>query len=133
MARTKQKNRELALQIGNVIRAHRKTTGMTQAMLAEAIGLEIETISRMETGKRLPTIEKLLEIADVFRIPIANFFEAVDAVAQQPASDLYTQRICAAMNNIPELGKNFVLEVARSYARLHLNKSKTARKKAKEA
>ncbi len=128
MARTKQKNRELALQIGNVIRAHRKTTGMTQAMLAEAVGLEVETISRMETGKRLPTIEKLLEIADVFRIPISGFFEAVDAVAQQPASDLYAQRIGAAMNNIPELGKNFVLEVARSYARLHLNKAKTARK-----
>lgn len=128
MARTKQKNQELALQIGNVIRAHRKTTGMTQAMLAETVGLEVETISRMETGKRLPTIEKLLEIADVFRIPIASFFEAVDAVAQQPASDLYAQRIGAAMNNIPVHGKNFVLEVARSYARLHLNKVKTARK-----
>ncbi|MDO8813539.1 MAG: helix-turn-helix transcriptional regulator [Gallionella sp.] len=131
MARTKQKNLELALQIGNVIRAHRKTTGMTQAMLAEAVGLEVETISRMETGKRLPTIEKLLEIADVFRIPISGFFEAVDAVAQQPASDLYAQKICAAINNIPELGKNFVLEVARSYARLHLNKTKNARKKSK--
>lgn len=129
MARTKQKNRVLALQIGNVIRAHRKTMGMTQAMLAEAVGLEVETISRMETGKRLPTIEKLLEIADVFRIPIASFFETVDAVAQQPTSDLYVQRIGAAMNNIPELGKNFVLEVARSYARLHLNKVKIVRKK----
>jgi len=128
MARTKQKNQELVLQIGNVIRVHRKTTGMTQAMLAEAVGLEVETISRMETGKRLPTIEKLLEIADVFRIPIASFFESVDAVAQQPASDLYAQRIGAAMNNIPEHGKNFVLEIARSYARLHLSKAKPARK-----
>jgi transcriptional regulator with XRE-family HTH domain len=128
MARTKQKNQELALQIGNVIRAHRKTTGMTQAMLAEAVGLEVETVSRMETGKRLPTIEKLLEIADVFRIPIASFFESVDAIAQQPASDLYAQRIGAAMNNIPEHGKNFVLEVARSYVRSHLNKVKAARK-----
>jgi transcriptional regulator with XRE-family HTH domain len=128
MARTKQNNLDLALQIGNVIRTHRKTTGMTQAMLAEAVGLEVETISRMETGKRLPTIEKLLEIADVFRIPIASFFEAVDAVAQQPASDLYAQRIGAAMNNIPEHGKNFVLEIARSYARLHLNKVKTVHK-----
>ena len=71
MARTKQKNRELALQIGNVIRAHRKMTGMTQAMLAETVGLEVETISRMETGKRLPTIEKLLELLmySVFLFP----------------------------------------------------------------
>jgi transcriptional regulator with XRE-family HTH domain len=124
MARTKQKNQDLALQVGNVIRAHRKTMGMTQAMLAEAVGLEVETISLMETGKRLPTIEKLLEIADVFHIPIASFFEAVDAVAQQLASDLYAQKICAAMSNFPEHGKNFVLEVTRSYARLHLNKVK---------
>lgn len=128
MARTKQKNQALALQIGNVIRAHRKTMGMTQAMLAEAVGLEVETISRMETGKRLPTIEKLLEMADVFRIPIASFFVAVDAVAQQSASDLYAQRIGAAMINLPDNGKKFVLEVARSYARLHLNKVKTIRK-----
>lgn len=91
--------------------------------LAEAIGLEIETISRMETGKRLPTIEKLLEIADVFRIPVASFFEAVNAVTQQPAADLYAQKISAAMNGIPESGKNFVLEVAQDYARYHPGKA----------
>ncbi len=123
MARTKQKNQDLALQIGRVIRTHRDATGMTQATLAEAIGLEIETISRMETGKRLPTIEKLLEIADVFRIPVASFFETVNAITQQPAADLYAQKISAAMNGIPKSGKNFVLEMAQDYARYHPGKT----------
>lgn len=129
MARTKQKNQDLAKQIGEKIRANRKMNGMTQGALAEMVGLEIETVSRMETGKRLPTIEKLLEISDVFRIPIANFFENIQTTQRQSASDLYPQKIAAALQNIPESGQAFVLEVAQSYARTHLTKSKVVRKK----
>jgi transcriptional regulator with XRE-family HTH domain len=131
MARTKQTNQNLAKHIGTVIRANRKVTGMTQGALAETLNLEIETISRMETGKRLPTIEKLLEIADVFRIPVSSFFETFEVSKQQSPSDLYSQKIAAALLKVPESGKAFILDVAHCYADTHLTKPKVARKKTK--
>jgi transcriptional regulator with XRE-family HTH domain len=121
MARTKQKNEALALQIGEAIRVRRKAAGMTQAVLAEMVGLETETISRMENGQRLPTLEKLVEIADAFHAPVAVFFEQVDTVAKQSASELYAEQITFALDRLPAAGKTFVLEVAQNYARYHVD------------
>lgn len=119
MARTKRKNRELAVQIGNIIRAQRKAAGMTQAVLGETLELETETISRMENGLRLPSIEKLVEMAEVFRIPIALFFKYLDAADPSLHQELYLKRMGVALEKLPETGKTFVLEVAQNYARYH--------------
>lgn len=121
MARTKQKNAALATQIGEAIRTRRKAAGMTQAALAEAVSLETETISRMENGQRLPTLEKLVELADAFQTPIATFFEHVDAAAKQSSAELYAERITVALDQLPDAGKTFVLEVAQNYARYHVD------------
>lgn len=131
MARTKQSNSTLATQIGDVIRTRRKAGRMTQAMLAEAVDLEIETVSRMENGLRLPTLEKLVEIANVFKMPVAAFFEHVDATVKQSASELYAEKISVALDNLPDTGKTFVLEVAQNYARYHVE-PKVPRKGAKK-
>lgn len=120
MARTRQTNAALAAQIGQAIRARRKQLGWTQSALAEAIGLETETISRMENGMRLPTLEKLVEMADCFRMPVAAFFEHVETSVRQDPSDLYAERIAVALDQLPEAGKTFVLEVAQHYARYHI-------------
>jgi transcriptional regulator with XRE-family HTH domain len=128
MARTKRKNPELSAEIGKVIRRQRKAADMTQAMFAEAIGLESETVSRMENGVRLPTIEKLVEMADLFRVPVAVFFENVGPLKKQQETQLMAEKISAALDKLPDAGKNFVLEVAQDYARYHLTKPK-ARKK----
>lgn len=120
MARTRQTNAALAVQIGQAIRARRKELGWTQSALAEAVGLETETISRMENGLRLPTLEKLVEMADLFRIPVAAFFEHVETAVRQDSSDLYAERIAVALDRLPEAGKTFVLEVAQNYARYHV-------------
>lgn len=129
MARTKRTNTELAVAIGKVIRERRKAAGMTQAALAEAIGLESETVSRLENGIRLPSIEKLVEIADVFRVPVAEFFREVGTSARQQDTELFAEKISIALDKLPEAGKSFVLEVAQNYARYHLVKPKGARKK----
>lgn len=129
MARTKRKNPELAVEIGKVIRQQRKAAGMTQASLAEAIGLESETVSRLENGIRLPSVEKLVEMAEVFRMPVAAFFEHVGISTSQQDSQLFAEKISVALDKMPENGKVFVLEVAQNYARYHSPKSKSRRKK----
>jgi transcriptional regulator with XRE-family HTH domain len=129
MARTKRKNPELAIDIGMAIRNQRKAAGITQAMLAEAIGLESETVSRIENGIRLPTIEKLVEIADLFQVPVALFFEKVATSKKQQETQLLAEKISAALEKLPESGKSFVLDVAQNYARYHVTPPKTIRKK----
>jgi transcriptional regulator with XRE-family HTH domain len=129
MARTKRKNPELAVEIGKIIRKQRKAAGITQAMLAEAIGLESETVSRMENGIRLPSIEKLVEMADLFQVPVAVFFENVATSKKQQNTQLLAEKISVALEKLPESGKSFVLDVAQNYARYHVTRPKAARKK----
>jgi transcriptional regulator with XRE-family HTH domain len=124
MARTKQQNRGLAQQIGLAIRTYRLANNMTQVELAEIVDLESETISRIENGKRLPTVEKLVDMANALRIPVASFFEAVDSSATQVETDRYAQMISAAIHDLPDTGKNFVLKVAQDYARYHVTTKK---------
>lgn len=129
MARTKRTNPELAVEIGKTIRKQRKAAGITQAMLAEAIGLESETVSRIENGIRLPSIEKLVEIADLFQVPVAVFFETVATVKKQDETQLLAEKISVALERLPESGKSFVLDVAQNYARYHVTRPKPSRKK----
>ena len=127
MARTKRTNKELAAQLGLAIRAQRKIADMTQEALAEAVELQSETISRFENGQRTPSIEKLADIADVLGVPITVFFEHADD-GTSPDADSYTRKISAALDKLPDEGKDFVLVVAQDYARYHVAKPKKARK-----
>ncbi|WP_420476566.1 helix-turn-helix domain-containing protein [Noviherbaspirillum sp. ST9] len=127
MARTKRTNKELAIRVGQAIRAQRKIADMTQEALAEAIELQSETISRFENGQRTPSLEKLAEIADVLGVPIAVFFEDLDGSPALDA-DPYAQKLRAALDKLPDEGKNFVLVVAQDYARYHVPKPKKTRK-----
>ena len=129
MARTKRKNTNLALEIGKTIRKLRKDAGMTQAVLAEAIGLESETVSRIENGVRLPSIEKLVEAAEVFRVPVAVFFENVGSAKKSQETQLLAEKISIALEKLPDTGKCFVLEVAQNYAHYHSTKGGSGRKK----
>jgi len=53
---------------------HRMVNGMTQAALAERIGVTINTVSRWETGKACPSVQKLMELADIFDCSIDSIF-----------------------------------------------------------
>ncbi len=128
MARTKRTNKELATQIGLAIRAQRKIADMTQEALAEAVELQSETISRFENGQRTPSIEKLAHIADVLRVPITVFFEHANEADTSSHTDRYAQKISAALDKLPDEGKDFVLVVAQDYVRYHLTKPKKTRK-----
>jgi transcriptional regulator with XRE-family HTH domain len=119
MARTKRTNQDLKKVIGAAIGAQREATGITQEKLAEAVGIATETVSRFETGKRLPSIEKLVDIAVYFRVPVAVFFQAIDAAVPQPKNDVIVQQIGALLENVPISGKQFVLKVAQDYAQYH--------------
>ena len=61
--------------VTNSIRSLRFATGeMTQADLADRVGVTRQTIIAIEQGKYSPTLELAFQIARVFRVPLDDVF-----------------------------------------------------------
>lgn len=66
----------LAERLGHRIARQRRAAGLTQAELAEKVGVQPETISRLETGKRMVSLGMMallseslgLELHELFRL-----------------------------------------------------------------
>lgn len=71
--------------IGLRVREARRRTAMTQEALAARIERTPETISNIERGTQLPSIDTLAELGEVLEVPISEFFEG-EGVAPNPLS-----------------------------------------------
>jgi putative transcriptional regulator len=68
-----------ATRLTNRIRALRFAHGeMTQAELAERIGVTRQTIIAIEQGRYSPTLEMAFQIARVFKVPLEDVFQYPD-------------------------------------------------------
>ena len=66
-------------QVTNSIRALRFANGeMTQAELADRVGVTRQTIIAIEQGRYSPTLEMAFRIARVFRAPLDEVFQYPD-------------------------------------------------------
>lgn len=54
--------------LGQRIKKERLALGMTQRDLAEAIGITVPYMSKIEASKETPTDEKLVRIAEILRL-----------------------------------------------------------------
>ena len=62
--------------ITNALRALRFARGeMTQAELADRVGVTRQTIIAIEQGRYSPTLELAFQIARVFGVPLENVFQ----------------------------------------------------------
>ncbi|MGW5108564.1 helix-turn-helix transcriptional regulator [Nocardia sp. NPDC004123] len=62
--------------VTNNIRALRFSHGeMTQAELADRLGVTRQTVNAIEQGKYSPSLEMAFQIARVFRAPLDEIFE----------------------------------------------------------
>ena len=57
-------SKDLKLQIGSLVRAHRTRCGLTQEELADRIERHADSLSLIERGQTLPSIETLLQLAE---------------------------------------------------------------------
>jgi putative transcriptional regulator len=65
--------------VTNSIRALRFQHGeMTQAQLAERIGVTRQTVIAIEQGRYSPSLEMAFQIARVFRVPLDDVFQYPD-------------------------------------------------------
>ena len=57
-----------ALILGQAISALRKKQGLTQAMLADKLGLSDKTISKWESGRCYPDVTVIPKLAEIFSV-----------------------------------------------------------------
>ncbi|CAA7611388.1 putative transcriptional regulator [Candidatus Terasakiella magnetica] len=63
--------------MGSRLRAHRLARGWTLKQVAEASGLAISTVSKVERGQMSPTYDKLLQLSRGLGIDISELFGSV--------------------------------------------------------
>lgn len=62
--------------IGPRLRALRRARGLTLESLAEDTGISVSTLSRLESGKRRPTLELLIPLARAHRVALDQLVAA---------------------------------------------------------
>ncbi|MFE9283799.1 XRE family transcriptional regulator [Nocardiopsis alba] len=62
--------------VGSRLRALRRARGITLADLAVTIGVSESTLSRLESGRRRPTLELLLPLARTYDVPLDDLVGA---------------------------------------------------------
>jgi transcriptional regulator with XRE-family HTH domain len=67
---------DLDIGIGQRIKAHRMTIGMSQEKLAEMIGISFQQVQKYERGINRIAASRLQSVARVLGQPIEAFFEA---------------------------------------------------------
>ncbi len=108
------KDRGLAYEVGIVIAVRRKAKGLTQAQVAEIMGVEKETISRMENGVISPTLPRLQQIADILECSPSDLFRAGPASIADHAQSI-GEMIQDLPANERTLVVNFVSEVVKVF------------------
>lgn len=89
--------------LGGKIKSHRNRLGWTQATLAELIGVDVETISRIERGVTVPSVLKLEQIAVALNLPLAELLRSSSALAQDQSAEILNW-----VQRLPENDRHFV-------------------------
>ena len=66
------KNYQLSKQVGLTIAKYRQQSGLTQNEVAEKLNIGYEAVSRLERGIVMPTVERLVELAEIFNCEAAD-------------------------------------------------------------
>ena len=70
------------IKIGKFIASCRKEQGMTQAVLAEKLGISDRAISKWETGKSMPDSGIMLELCDLLKINVNELLSGERIMAE---------------------------------------------------
>jgi transcriptional regulator with XRE-family HTH domain len=65
--------------VGGRLRTARRSAGLTQKQLAEAVGVESITVSRWERGVTSPSLSRLRRIAEITKTTVSDLVRAPDA------------------------------------------------------
>lgn len=74
--------------IGQAVAKQRKAVGLTQAQLAERLNLSLDAISRLERGNIGLTVERMVELAEIFGCETADLLHEGSTRVRDQAREL---------------------------------------------
>lgn len=90
---------------GNTLKTLRLRKNMTQAQLAQKLGLTKSVISAYETGLRLPSYDILIHIARIYNVS-TDYLLGIEQKQEIDLSGLSQEEIDALMNLINAMKRN---------------------------
>ena len=97
---------ELAKVIGNAIAKRRKASNLTQEEVAEHLNIGNEAVSRMERGTVMPTISRLVELAEIFNC------SAGELLVESSNSSVDQEKIIASLiSKLSKKNRAFILDI----------------------
>ena len=108
-----QRSRKLISRIGPRLAERRREIGLTQTRMAERMGIAEESLSRLESGRVTPTIERLIQFCDVLGLSLDDVLLQVSAVPSDEAKVLTT-----SIEDLTPMQREVVLANARNLADL---------------
>lgn len=79
---------KFAQRLGKELARQRLARSLTQEQVAARLGVEQETISRFERGATLPTLLRLIDLAEIFDVPIDALLRSGSTRSVDQAVDL---------------------------------------------
>lgn len=116
---SKVKEQELAKSLGVLIATKRKSLGLTQAGLAELVGIEQESMSRIETGMVTPSLSRLLSLADALDCTIEDLLRPASSRKQDQSLVLE-----GLLDGLDDAERAFAVKVIRDLADLSASRRK---------
>jgi len=111
MPRTKNRPSKLATLLGKRVQERRLQLVLTQASLAEMVGIDSETISRIERGAVLPGLLRLEQIAVALKTGVAALLASTSMVPDDQALNL-TQML----KSMEEPDRLFAVDMVKRFA-----------------
>lgn len=90
--------------LGNNLKSLRLQHNMTQAQLAQKLGLTKSVISAYETGLRMPSYDILIHITQIFKVS-SDYLLGIETQREIDLSGLSEEEISALLNLIKAMKK----------------------------
>lgn len=110
---------------GTQVRDYRRSAGMSQEALAEAVGVSRETISGIERGQKFCTFPLLVKTSEILHVNIEDLFATTPRVRKSPrdvAIDDSVRRVRELLLAGKPLTADDVVELLNTSARISRTK-----------
>lgn len=109
--------------VGKRLRHRRWLVGLTQGQLADQVGIKFQQIQKYETGMNRVSASRLWDIATVLEVPVAYFFEGLDAQEAKGCDgpqDLLLDKEAAELvrcyNALPQSQRRRLFDLTRAFS-----------------
>ena len=108
---------QTAKRIGSLIAQRRKARGLTQAQVAESMGISNDALSRMERGGIMPSIPRLIQLSQILNCQTADFL-----THSSPTLSDQGKRLETLLSKLDESEREEFLQMVENLLQWHLSR-----------